>query len=245
MQENLQKPNPLPQIPKTPGWLNLHRGFVAQRLFRWWGPHWWQTQVPSWQWVVVPGWVPACPAQEGNKAQKDFTEGYNCLVGMDPTVPEVRSTFNNDVDIDSTPTQSSESYLVRCPGKLPCTPQPKAQLNTQEFLGSLQHILAWINNTVLDNTTDWLHTADVMYTILLVFRNENCQPLHRYTNPSIYIHRRHSTFQSTLLLSGALSTEMVTETIILNNFKQCLMKPNQPFLKGYFWGIRFCSNIQS
>lgn len=107
-----------------------------------------------WCQAVVPGWVPACLAQEGTRAQKDFTECYNSLVGKDPTVPEVRSTFDNDINIDSTPTESSEIYLVRCPEKLPCIPQPKAHLNTQEFLGSLQHILAWINNTTLDNATD-------------------------------------------------------------------------------------------
>lgn len=73
------------------------------------------------------------------------------MAGMDPREPEFRYTFNNDVNVDSTLTQSSESYLVRGPEKLPCAPQPKAHLNTQEFLGSLQHILAWINNTVLDN----------------------------------------------------------------------------------------------
>ena len=67
--------------------------------------------------------MPECLAQEGNKAQKDFTEGYNILVAMDPTVPKVRSTFDNDISVDSTPTQASESYLVRRSEKLPCACQ--------------------------------------------------------------------------------------------------------------------------
>lgn len=55
--------------------------------------------------------MPACVAQEGNKAQNDFTEGYNGLVGMDHTVPDVRSTFDNDINVDATPTQSSERRM--------------------------------------------------------------------------------------------------------------------------------------
>lgn len=66
-------------------------------------------------------------------------------------------------------------------------------------MSSLQYILAWINKTVLENATDWLHTADVTYTILLISRNQDWQPLYRYTNPSVFIRWSHSTLQSTLL----------------------------------------------
>jgi len=103
---------------------------------------------------MVPGCMPACLTQEGDKAQKDFTGGYNILVGMDPTVPKVRSTFDNEISINSTPSQSSESYLVRCPEKLPCARQPKTHLNTPAFLVSLQHILASMNKTITDNATN-------------------------------------------------------------------------------------------
>lgn len=45
--------------------------------------------------------VPACLALEVNRGKKDFTEGYNSMVGMDATDPEVISTFDNDISIDS------------------------------------------------------------------------------------------------------------------------------------------------
>jgi len=42
-------------------------------------------------------------AQQKSEAQNDFTKGYYILVGIDPIILKVRSTFDSDISIDSTP----------------------------------------------------------------------------------------------------------------------------------------------
>lgn len=42
-------------------------------------------------------------AQQKSEAQNDFSKGYYILVGIDPISLKVRSAFDSDISLDSTP----------------------------------------------------------------------------------------------------------------------------------------------
>lgn len=90
-----------------------------------------------------------------------------------------------------------------------------------------------------DGQCNWLHTADVAYTLLLVSGYwEDCEPLHKYTNPSmlIYFSAYVYTMRSFTYKNWDSKYNPKQSQVILNEIKPTL-------LKVYFWFIRFCSNI--